>query len=135
MGNKGNKPSWRTILWAIAVPVVAIVITVFIVVAITGFEWHLVLEVFKANWILFVSVIALVAILLLLRTRYPKRAPVVALLVIALVLIFSSSKGNQIAETMRRLINDSFDISFLVGGITVFALAVAIATISEKERD
>ena len=42
MGNKDNKPLWRTILWGIAIPVAAIVITVFVAVAKVGFEWNLV---------------------------------------------------------------------------------------------
>ena len=42
MGNKDNKALWRTILWGIAIPVAAIVITVFVAVAKVGFEWNLV---------------------------------------------------------------------------------------------
>ena len=135
MENNGKRPLWKIILWAIATPVVAIVLTVFIGVAMAGFQWHLVGEVFRAFWILFVSVIVLVAVLMLLMARLPKGAPVTALLVIAFVFIVSSWKGNEIAETMREFISNTFDISLLVGGITVMALALAIATVGKKERD
>lgn len=135
MENMSKKPLWKIILWALLTPVVAIVLTVFIVVATVGFQWHLVGEVFRAHWILFLSVFVLVAILMLLMARLPRGAPVTALLVVAFLFIVSSWKGNEIAETMRGLIYNTFEINLLVGGITIMALALAIATVSKKEQD
>ena len=135
MENMSKKPLWQVVLWAILTPVVAILITVFIVVAMQGFQWNLFPEIFRTFWILFVCVIALVAILMLLMARLPKGAPVTALLVIAFVFILSSWKGNAIAETLREFISNTFHISFLVGGVTIMALALAIATISKEEQD
>lgn len=127
--------SWKTILWAIAVPAVAIVIAVFVGVAMVGFQWHLVGHVFRAQWILFVSIFALVFVLMLLTSRYSKRVLVIGLLAIAILFILSSVKGSEITENIRGFINGIFDISFLVGGITIMALALAIATISKKEGE
>ena len=135
MENMSKKPLWKIVLWAILTPVVAIVLTVSIIVAVEGFQWHLFPEIFRAFWILFVCVIALVAILMLLMARLPKGAPVTALLVVAFVFIVSSWKGNGIAETMREFINNTFEINLLVGGITIMGLALAIATIKRKEQD
>ena len=135
MENMSKQPLWKIVLWAILTPVVAIVLTVFIVVAVQGFEWHVFREVFRAFWILFVGVIVLVAILILLMTKFPKGAPVTALLVAALALIVSSWKGNEIAGIIREFINNTFEINLLVGGVTIMGLALAIATISKKQQD
>lgn len=135
MEGMGKEPLWKIVLWAVATPVVAIALTIFIVVAMEGFQWQLIPNIFRAFWILFVTVIALVAILMLLIARLPRGAPVTALLVIAFMFILSSWQGNEIAEELREWISGTFDIGLLTGGITVMALALAIATISRKERD
>jgi len=135
MESMSKKPLWKIVLWAILTPVVAVVLTVLIVVAMGEFRWHLFPEVFRAFWILFVCVIALVAILMLLMARLPRGAPVTALLVIAFIFLLSSWRGNEIAEEIRGFINDTFDISLLVGGITIMGVALAIATIHRKEQD
>ena len=135
MGNKDNKPLWKIILWAIVTPVVAIVLAVFIGVAMTGFQWHLVLEIFKVHWILFVSVIALTFVVVLLMARHPKGTAVTTLLVVGFVFVLASMQDNQIAEKMREYISNTFDINLLLGAITVMSLALAIATISKREQD
>lgn len=135
MENMSKKPLWQIVLWAILTPVVAILITVFIAFAMGGFQWHLIPEIFRAFWILFLCVIALVAILMLLMVRLPRGAPVTLLLVAGFLFILSSWRGNEIAEAIRGFIDNTFDISLLAGGITVMGLALAIAKISRKEQD
>ena len=133
MENMSKHPLWKIVLWAILTPVVAIVITVFIAFAMGGFEWHLIREIFRTFWILFVCVIALVAILMLLMAKLPRGAPVTALLVVGFVFIVSSWKGNEIAATIREFISNAFEINLLMGGIAIMGLALAIATIKRKE--
>lgn len=135
MEDEGKKLSWKTILWAIAAPVVAIAIAVFVGVAIAGFEWHLVGEVFRAQWILFVSVFGLVLVLMLLMARYAKKVIFIGLLAIAVLFILSSGKGSEITEKMREFISGNFEIGFLLGGIGIMAFALAIARIGNKEKD
>jgi len=135
MEKMSKQPLWKVVLRAILTPVVAILATVFIAFAVGGFEWHLIPEIFRTFWILFVSVIGLVVILMLLIARLPRGAPVTALLIIAFLFIVSSWKGNEIAETMKDWINTTFEIDLLVGGITIMGLALAIATIKRKEQD
>ena len=139
MGSEDKEPLWKIIVWAIATPGVAIVITVFIAVGMGGFEWPLVGQAFRMLWMPLVSVFGVVAILMFLIGRYRKRAIVIGLLVICFVFLLASFKGNEISERMRWLICDNFEISLLTGSITVMALALAIATIvgkgKEKEKE
>ena len=138
MENKGNIPLWKIILWAIAIPVVGIVITVFVAVAREGFQWHLVGDVFRAQWIIFVIVIAIVAIpciFILSRSRYGKGFLVISLLVIGFVFIVSSWLGNEISEVIRGFIKGNFEVGLLASGITIMALALAVATAREKDKE
>ena len=133
-----NRPLRQVILWAIVIPVAAIVISVFIGVAKVGFEWRLVGEVYKVNWILYVIVIAVVAIpcfFILSGGRRSRRFLVISLLVIGFVFIVSSWLGNEVSAVIRRFIKGNFDFGLLAGGITVMSLALAIAKISNKERE
>ena len=135
MENMSQKPLWEIVLWAILTPVIAILVTVFVVFAILGFQWHLIAEVFRSFWLLFVCVIALVAVLMLLIARLPRGAPVTLLLVLGFLFVMSSWKTNEIADAMRGFISNTFDINYLVGGVTIMGLALAIATIKKREQD
>ena len=135
METLSKEPLWKIVLWAILTPVVAILVTVLIAFAIGGFEWHLIPEIFRTFWILFVSVIGLVAILMLLIAKLPRGAPVTALLIIAFVFIISSWKGNDIAVAVKEFIEGTFETNLLLGGITIMGLALAIATIKRRGQD
>ena len=132
-----NRPLRQVILWAIIIPVAAIVISVFVGVAKVGFEWRLVGEVYKVNWILYVIVIAVVAIpciFILSGGRSSRRFLVISLLVIGFVFIIASWIGNEISEVIRKFIEGKFNVGLLAGGITIMALAMAIAKINKNER-
>lgn len=135
MENEGKKLGWQTILWAIAVPVIGILGAVFVGVALVGFQWGLVGEVFRAQWILLVSVFALVFVLILLMAKHAVRVAVVGFVLVGVVLVLSSAKGSWISENLRSLIDSAFDITYMASGITVVAFAAAILAISKKEKD
>lgn len=135
MEDEGKKLSWKTILWAIAVPVAAIAIAVLVGVAMIGFQWNVVGEVFKSHWILFLSVFGMVLVLMLLMARYAIKVMVIGLLAIAVLFILSAGKGNEVTTNIRAFISSNFEVSFLLGGIAITSFAVAIAKIGDKEKD
>ena len=129
MKNKPDKKSDCRMAWQSVVTVVAaIILSVFLAVAFTGFQWGLLLGIFQNLWLMFIILIVVISGLLFLVTKYPSWAVTTILLVFAFVFMFASSQSTLLAQEFREYINKTFDINFLTGSITFLALAVAFAT-------
>lgn len=130
-----NKPNfWLSAFWSTMPVIIAIILVVFILVAISSFQWHLVLNVFRVLWPAFAVIIAFVYTLFLLTMKYPIGTITTGLMLIAFTLLLASQKGNYIADELRGYITDNFEINYFLGAITVIALALAFSTIRMKDR-
>lgn len=135
MTNGDNKSLRKRILWPIVIPAAAIVITVFVGVAVAGFEWSLVVELFKRQWVLFLVIFGVVFGLLFLMARDARKVIFIGLLTIAFLFILASLEGGVVSDSIRQFIDGLFDIRYLVGSISVMALALAIFRINKNELD
>lgn len=133
-GGKPNKPAWLVTLRSIVPLVILLVLLPFILVAIVGFQWHLVLDVFKIWWIAFLVIIVFVYIMMLLISKYPAGTPIVGLLAIAFVFLLASPEKEYVAEKIRESVANTFDINYLVGAVTFFALALALAIATTRKH-
>jgi len=125
MDKKVSKPAWQIALWSIVPVAIVCIIVPFIAVTIIGFDWGLVLNVFKVFWLAFLLVIVFVFGLMFLINRYPLGTITTGLLLIAFLFALASPKGNDIAQKLNSAIYDFADVNLLVGAFTISAFALA----------
>ncbi len=133
MDNKVRKPAWLVALWSIVPVAIGLVITAFIAVAIIGFKWDLLLNVFRVWWLAFLVIMVFVCVIVFLVTKYPLGTISLGLFIIAFLFILASPKENEIALKLNSAIYDFVDVNLLVGAFTISAFALAFFAIY-KER-
>lgn len=133
MDNKVSKPAWLVSLWSIVPVAISLVITAFIAVAIIGFQWGLLLNVFRVWWLAFLVIIVFAYVIVFLVTKYPLGTISIGLLTIAFLFILASPKQNEIALKLNSAIYDFVDVNLLVGAFTISAFVLAFFVIY-KER-
>jgi len=135
MEKTSGKSVWLVALQGIVPLVILLVLMPFVtVVIIAGFQWHLILDVFKFWWLSFLVIIGFVYIMVVLMLKYPVKTPIVLLSATALVFLLASPEQNYVAEKMRAFIANQYDINYLLGAFTFVALALAIATIKKRSN-
>ncbi|MFC1974187.1 hypothetical protein ACFLU2_02405 [Chloroflexota bacterium] len=117
-----------------SVPIVVIscFIAIFIAIAIAGFKWSLLSQVFSDYWLILLLIVVGSFILLYFITRYPFGAIMTVMLSIGIVLVMASAKGNVIGGKIRDYIDTNFELSFLLGSLGVLALILVIQTIRQR---
>jgi len=129
MKNKPDKKSDYRIAWQSVVTVVAaVILSVFVAVALIGFQWSLLLDTFRNLWLILIIVIVVISGLLFVVNKYPLKTSIIILLGLCFLFLLASPKNHLIAQEIRELVNNTFDISYLIGSITFLALAIAFAT-------
>lgn len=134
MEKQVSKPAWLVALKLIVPIVIIIVLMPFITVAIVGFQWGLLLNVFKVLWLAFLVIIGFVYVLLFLLTKYPFGTVSIGLLCLASILMFASPQGNTFAQQLRSTIQGFVDINYLVASFTIMAFLLAFFSIYKEKR-
>ncbi|MFC1963205.1 hypothetical protein ACFLVL_01085 [Chloroflexota bacterium] len=117
---------------SVPIVVVSCFIAIFIAIAIAGFKWSLLSQVFSDYWSILLLIVAGSFILLYFITRYPFGAIMTVMLSIGIVLVMASAKGNVIGGKIRDYIDTNFELSFLLGSLGVLALILVIQTIRQR---
>lgn len=129
MKNKPDKKSDCRMAWQSVVTVVAaVILSVFVAVALIGFQWSLLLDTFRNLWLILIIVIVVISGLFFAVNKYPLKTSIIILLGFCFLFLLASPKNQLIAQEIRELVNNAFDVSYLIGSITFLALAVAFAT-------
>lgn len=129
MKNKLDKKSDCRLAWqSVVIVVAAVILTVFISVTLTGFQWGVLLSVFRNLWLILIIFIIVVSGLLFLVMRYPFWTATTIILVFAFIFMFASFNNAPLAQELRDYISKTFNTNFLLGSITFLALVFALAT-------
>ena len=136
MGNKVSKPAWLVALWSLVIGAISLIVTSFIAVIIIGFQWGLLLDVFKAWWLAYLLILVFVYVIVFLVIRYPLGTIVSSLFIVAFILVLASPKSNEISTSLNAAIRGYVDVSFLIGAFTIVAFALAFYAIyRERQRN
>lgn len=134
MDKQVRKPAWLVALWAMVPIAICLVITAFTAVAIIGFQWGLLLTVFRVWWLAFLLIMVFVYVIVFLATKYPLGTVSIGLLTIAAIFILASLKENDMAQQLNSAIYSFVDVNLLVGAFTISAFVLAFFAIY-KERE
>ena len=134
MDNKASKPAWLVALWSIVFVAISLIVTSFIAVMIIGFQWDLLLHLFKVWWLAYLLILAFVYVIVFLVIRYPLGTILSGLFVVAFLLVLASPKNNDIATRLNAAIRGYVDVSFLIGAFTITAFALAFYAIYRERK-
>lgn len=123
-----NRP-WKMALWAILYMAAGLVIITFLSAIITGFTWTKLAGLFETFWIVYAVILAFVYILLFAFFSSIYKMMVYSFMGLAVVLLIASQKGNWIADKIRGYIDTNFDLNYLMGGIAMFGIILALIPI------
>lgn len=134
MDNKASKPAWLVALWSVVIVAISLIVTSFIAVIIIGFQWGLLLDVFKVWWLAYLLILVFVYVIVFLVIRYPVGTIVSSLFVAAFILVLASPKNNEISIRLNAIIRGNVDASFLIGAFTIVAFALAFYAIYRERK-
>lgn len=123
-----NRP-WKIALWGILGLAAVLVLITFLSAIITGFTWAKLAGLFETFWIAYVVILAFVYILLLMFLSSSYKMMVYSFMGLAVVLVIASAKGNWIADKIRGYIDTNFELNYLMGGIAMFGIVLALSAI------
>ena len=136
MDNKASKPAWLVALWSVVIVAISLIVTSFIAVIIIGFQWDLLLHVFKVWWLAYLLILVFVYVIVFLVIKYPLGTIVSSLSIAAFILVLASPKSNEISTSLNAAIRGYVDVSFLIGAFTIVAFALAFYAIyTERQRN
>ena len=124
-----NKPAWLIALWSLLPVVLGFIVIILASVAIVDFAWGTIITILGAWWLLFISYIVIVYLIIFLVMLSPLKTLSFFLLLLTFLFIIASPKNNLIAQQIRDYINSSFDLTYLFGGVTYLALAIAFISV------
>ena len=116
-------------LWAVVCLAVTLVVITFLSAIITGFSWTKLAGLFNTFWIAYVVILAFIYILLFAFFCSVYKMMVYSFMGLALILVIASEKGNWIADKIRGYIDTNFDLNYLMGGIAMFGIILALIPI------
>ena len=123
-----NRP-WKIALWGILGLAAVLVLITFLSAIITEFTWTKLAGLFEKFWIAYVIILAFVYILLFAFFSSTYKMVVYSFMGLAVVLVIASAKGNWIADKIRGYIDTNFDLNYLLGGIAMFGIILALIPI------
>ncbi len=125
-----NRP-WKMALCGVLCLAVSLVIITFLSAIITEFTWAKLAGLFEKYWIAYIIILAFVYILLFAFFSSFYKMMVYSFLGLAVVLVIASQKGNWIADKIRGYIDTNFDLNYLMGGIAMFGIILALISVSK----
>jgi len=134
MDNKVSKSAWLVALWSVVFVAIGIVITSVIATIIIGFQWGLLLNVFKIWWLAYLLIIGFVYFIVLLIIKYPLRTISFSLFIVAFLFVLASPKNNEIALKLNSAIYDFADVNLLIGAFTILAFVLAFYAIYRERK-
>lgn len=134
MDNKVSKSPWAVAGWSVAYVAIAIVITSVIATAIIGFQWGLLLNIFKIWWPAYLLLLGFVYLIVLLIIKYPLGTISFSLFIVAFLFVLASPKNSEIALKLNSAIYDFADVNLLIGAFTIIAFVLAFYAIYREER-
>jgi len=133
MDNKVSKSAWLVALWSVAYVAIGIVITSVIATIIIGFQWGLLLNVFKVLWLAYLLILVFVYFIVFLVIKYPLGTISTSLFIIAFLFVLASPRDNELASKLNSAIYDFVDVNLILGAFTILAFVLAFFAIY-KER-
>jgi len=134
MDNKVSKPAWLVALWSVVFVAIGIVITSVIATIMIGFQWGLLLNVFKIWWLAYLLIIGFVYFIVLLIIKYPLGTISFSLFIVAFLFVLASPKNNEIALKLNSAIYDFADVNLLIGAFTIIAFVLAFYAIYRERK-
>lgn len=123
-----NRP-WKMALWMVLCLAAVLVVITFLSAIITEFTWTKLAGLFETFWIVYVVILVFVYILLFAFFSSIYKMMVYSFMGLAVVLVIASQKGNWIADKIRGYIDTNFDLNYLMGGIAMFGIILALIPI------
>lgn len=134
MDNKVSKSAWLVALRSVAYVAIGIVITSVIATIIIGFQWGLLLNVFKIWWLAYLLIIVFVYFIVFFVIKYPLGTISSSLFIVAFLFVLASPKDNEIALKLNSAIYDFVDVNLLIGAFTILAFVLAFYAIYKERK-
>jgi len=134
MDNKVSKSDWLVALRLVAYVAICIVITSVIATVIIGFQWGLLLNVFKILWRLYLLIIVVVYFIVFSVIKYPLGTISFSLFIVAFLFVLASPINNEIALKLNSAIYDFVDVNLLTGAFTILAFVLAFCVIYKDRK-
>ncbi len=127
-----NRPAWKKSLWGIISLAIVIIVVTFVGAFLDGFSWNSVGSLFEKWWLAYVIILVFVYVLEFLVFHFGYKMLIWSFSGLAMILLIASEKGTWVGDKIRVYVDTNFDLNYLMGGLAIFGVALALIPIWEE---